>query len=59
MEKQSEDVVDGRAECMVNSMEILRGDTQDPFMFRLHYSQAFILIFHIINSFSLFKGNSC
>lgn len=47
VEKQSEDVVDGRAECMVNFMEILRGDTQNPFMFRLHYSQAFILTDHL------------
>lgn len=43
VEKQSEDVVDARAECMVNFMEILRGDTRNPSMFRLHYSQAFIL----------------
>lgn len=47
VEKQSEDVVDGRAECMVDFMEILRGDTQNPFMFGLHYSQAFILMGHL------------
>lgn len=46
VEKQSEDV-DGRAECMVKFMEILRGDTQDLFVFRLHYSQAFILTGHL------------
>lgn len=58
VEKQSEDVVDGRAECMVNFMEILRGDTQKS----LHVSTALQSSFHIngpFRSFSLFKGNSC
>lgn len=43
VERQSDDLVDGREECMVNFMEMLCGDTQNLFMFRLHYSQAFIL----------------